>query len=909
MILKSKERFNFNVKKLSISARIILSIFVPSLISFFIALILFSKSIQSAKNKVLKNEYKNLKSIVKSSIDQRKDTLLASSVVISDMPTLKKALKTYNRTLIYPVLKRTMLDLRKTIGGYIKIHVHTADIHSFLRVWKPNKYGDDLSKFRHTIVYLKRTKKPFSCFEVGKEGLVVRGLAPIFDENNIYIGSVEVKDTLDFINKKISELSEKTTLVVFLKKDYLKIAKSLREKNPPIIDGLVLISKLNNNNKLLFEDLKKVLSKNEKEIKSKNYFLTDNYFVIKYPIKDFKGDIVGLIFVGKDKNIVAAAVNEAKKTFINQIIVFGIASIIVFAAVVLAVIYGLRKPIEKLQKEIDEIIKTKDFSKRISTQDLPYELSKIGKAINNLLETFENIIKDITKLANSISEGKLNIKFDENLYQGDLVKIKQALEEIIHRIKYMTSEIEKIAANLAEGKLKLDLDEFAFKGDFRKLKEEIDKILNNFRKLVEVLNQIANDLKNAEFKTYDESLLPGDLKIIVQNINEATLTIRETLDKLIKILERADLNQRIDTKALRGQLKLVGEAINKFTMNLSKIIEEINNFIKELELGNLKAKLNENIFPEGLSDLKNSLLEVQKTLLIIRDTILKAAKELSRGNLNVKIDENILKGDLKEIAVALNQGITSLRNSIASSIKTLKEAVSLLEDKVSELELVMQKIQEQTEATSEASSKVEKAAKDIERLSDEILKLNELSTSTLKTVNEAQAVVEDIKNQLQKRTKELANIVEVILQIAEQTNMLALNAAIEAARAGEHGRGFAVVADEVRKLAQKVVSATDQIKDTISNLNKDIQVKVIENITSAFKNIKDSMENLEKIVEQTSKGAKGSANKMKDVAQIIKALSEMAQENLSQLEDVVEAIKRVAERIKKLEENLKKFKI
>ena len=221
----------------------------------------------------------------------------------------------------------------------------------------------------------------------------------------------------------------------------------------------------------------------------------------------------------------------------------------------------------------------------------------------------------------------------------------------------------------------------------------------------------------------------------------------------------------------------------------------------------------------------------------------------------------------------------------------------------------MQKIQEQTSATSEASSKVEQASIDMQKLAKEILKLNELSSNTLKIVNEAQAVVNDIKQQLQKRTKELASIVEIILQIAEQTNMLALNAAIEAARAGEHGRGFAVVADEVRKLAQKVVSATEQIKSTISNLNEDIHIKVIKNITTAFENIKKAMENLEKIVEKASQEAKNESEKMKAIAQVIKNLSELAQENLSYLQEVVEAIKRVADRIKRLEEELKKFRV
>ncbi len=155
-------------------------------------------------------------------------------------------------------------------------------------------------------------------------------------------------------------------------------------------------------------------------------------------------------------------------------------------------------------------------------------------------------------------------------------------------------------------------------------------------------------------------------------------------------------------------------------------------------------------------------------------------------------------------------------------------------------------------------------------------------------VEQAAATVKTLGN----RTDEIGSVIQVIEDIADQTNLLALNAAIEAARAGEHGRGFAVVADEVRKLAEKTVKATREIGETIDAIQAESRNAVramdegLESVAQGRELGEQAGEAIRKIEDEIGRAA----SQTEQIAAATEQLSATIQEVATNIEEIARGV-------------------
>ncbi len=411
-----------------------------------------------------------------------------------------------------------------------------------------------------------------------------------------------------------------------------------------------------------------------------------------------------------------------------------------------------------------------------------------------------------------------------------------------------------------------------------------------------------------EMHEYFTSEIAVGLEMVRRNIENLIFSAQQ----IISAVSKGKMSVRADETKFEGSWKNLIHGINQILEEVSSPMLEISQVMDAISTGNLKKRIN-SCYQGDIENLVESVNLTGDQFAKIIGELSEKLEEIASGNLCI---ENVLgyQGDFNDLSNAFNDILTSLYN-IVSDIDQVANQVSMRAIEVSEgSQSLAEGSVEQASALEQLRASISKIAENTTKNAESSKLVKILTLGAMKNAEKGSLQMNDMQesmDEIKKSSQDISKIINVIDDIAFQTNILALNAAIEAARAGLYGKGFAVVSEQVRILAARCAEAaketTSLIENTIEKVNRGTLIA-----DETEKALVTTQQGIEKITELISDITEASNKQAIGITQInigIEQVAQVVQTNSKTAEQSADASGELLEQAVLLRQKIKHFQL
>jgi len=422
---------------------------------------------------------------------------------------------------------------------------------------------------------------------------------------------------------------------------------------------------------------------------------------------------------------------------------------------------------------------------RGNPQLVSQEFRPIVEGVNSTLDAVISPLKVAADYVDRISKGDIPPAITDS-YNGEFNEIKNNLNQCIAAVNAMTADAVMLAQAGVEGRLSTRADAARHQGAFREIVAGVNQTLDAVIGPLNVAAEYVDRISKGDIPEKISDNYNGDFNAIKNNLNRCIDAVTGLIDESMTLANAAEcgvLDARADEAAFQGKYRAIIQGMNKTLAGFATPIRDIGQVLQRLAKKDFSCAVDTE-YPGAYGELRDNVNLVVTSIRQAIGLIHESASQFAEGS-----------------------------RVIAESSQTLASGAQAQSASVEQMTASIEELARSVENVKESATAANKVAQEANRLAEQGGLAVKKSTEAME--------------QIRASSGQIAEIIQVISEIAGQTNLLALNAAIEAARAGEHGMGFAVVADEVRKLAER----SNQAAREISTLIKESTARVEEGAT------------------------------------------------------------------------------
>jgi len=563
--------------------------------------------------------------------------------------------------------------------------------------------------------------------------------------------------------------------------------------------------------------------------------------------------------------------------------------------------------------------------------------------------------KDLASLQTVWVDVNANVKvISDN--EDAVIEFKEASNDFSQNVPSMQRSYDQIVEGLIESGAGATQVSAAQKQIWRleRIASGSVDILSGNTDSMKAVDQLSKDI--AQFNRVNEGFLNGDSDINIVRTNDS-----KARGELVKVAKTfASLKENLDI-ALESSEQLFG--VGKASAAVLASAQSLFNETTSLNT-NLITKTGAKLFPSDIVGIFAFVLAAISGVGYLVFSVRNASKKRdSVQQENVHNQEAIMRlldelGDLADGDLTVQATVTedftgAIADSINYSIDQMRELVSSINQSAVEVSSAAQETQatamhlaeaseHQAQEIAGASAAVNEMAVSIDQVSANAAESSQVAQRSVEIANKGAEVVQNtirgmdtIREQIQDTSKrikrlgessqEIGDIVSLINDIADQTNILALNAAIQASMAGDAGRGFAVVADEVQRLAERASAATKQIEALVKTIQTDTNEAVIsmENTTTevvkgarlaedagvSLEEIESVSSNLADLIQNISNAARQQAASAGHISNTMNVIQEITSQTSAGTSATAKSIGNLAELAAQMRSSVAGFKL